>query len=214
MAGTGPGWVTELIALGAQMEPPAGPGRNLKAVKTSSTRRRGTSHGGLGIGGTVILMIGCLVVGALVAVAVMGGLDASKNANSHASANGSTIINANVAANGASAPAAPSTASTAVPSRAASATTQHLTTTTQRVTTTTSRASAEAVLVSRVVVAPASGGRHWSLDVPVTVRASSARIEKVHITGGPEPMSWPAPSTLTRGCSARRAPCTRVLPTR
>jgi lipoprotein-anchoring transpeptidase ErfK/SrfK len=133
----------------------------------------------------MILMIGCLVVGALVAVAVMGGLDVSKNANSHASANGSTIINASAAANGASAPAAPSTASTGAPSRAASATTQHLTTTTQRVTTTTSRASAEAVLVSRVVVAPASGGRHWSLDVPVTVRAAGARIEKVHITGGP-----------------------------
>ncbi len=106
---------------------------------------------------------------------------------------GSSDINANAAANGASGTAAaPSTAAASGNSASrgsasgkASGTTQRLTTTTQRVTTTTSRASALAVLRSRVVVAPANASRHWSLDVPVSVRATGAHLEKVHITGGP-----------------------------
>ena len=107
-------------------------------------------------------MLGCLVVGALVAVAVMGGLAASKN-NAQATT-GST--------------AAP-------PATAQPTTTQRVTTTTQRVTTTTSRAQALAVLRSRVVLAPANGAARFSLGVPVTVHATGAHLERVHITGGP-----------------------------
>ncbi len=115
-------------------------------------------------------MIGCLVVGALVAVAVMGGLAASKN-------NAAANTGANADANSGQT-VAPTTA-------AAPVTTQRITTTTQRVTTTTSRAEALAVLRSRVVVAPANGAPHWSLSVPVSVRATGAKVERVHITGGP-----------------------------
>ena len=111
-------------------------------------------------------MIGCLVVGALVAVAVMGGLAASKN-NAQATNTGPTV------------------ASSAAATSAQPTTTQRITTTTQRVTTTTSRTEALAQLRSRVVVAPANGAGHWSLDVPVSVRAAGAHLEKVHITGGP-----------------------------
>ncbi len=107
-------------------------------------------------------MLGCLVVGALVALAVMGGLAASKN-NAQATT-GST--------------AAP-------PATAQPTTTQRVTTTTQRVTTTTSRAQALAVLRSRVVLAPANGAARFSLGVPVTVHATGAHLERVHITGGP-----------------------------
>ena len=115
-------------------------------------------------------MVGCLVVGALVAVAVMGGLAASKN---NAAANTGANADANAGQT-----VAPTTAAPPV-------TTQRITTTTQRVTTTTSRAEALALLRSRVVVAPANGAPRWSLSVPVSVHATGAKIERVHITGGP-----------------------------
>jgi lipoprotein-anchoring transpeptidase ErfK/SrfK len=144
-------------------------------VTSNSARRRNNGRAnkgraGFGLSGTLILMVGCLVVGALVAVAVMGGLDASKN---NAQANTAATETANVG-------------TTAAPAASAqTATTQRVTTTTQRVTTTTSRAAALAVLRSRVVVAPANGTARWSLEVPVSVHATGARLEKVHITGGP-----------------------------
>jgi lipoprotein-anchoring transpeptidase ErfK/SrfK len=129
-------------------------------------------------------MIGCLVVGALVGVAVMGGLAASKNtandANSNGHANGNGNANADAGAN-----AQAAGASTAAPNPAQPTTAQRIPTTTQRVTTTTSRASALAQLRSRVVVAPADVTGRWSLGVPVSVRAKGAHLERVHITGGP-----------------------------
>lgn len=159
-------------------------------MSKTSARRRGA--GRFGVGGTLVLAVGCLVVGGLVGVAVMGGLDVNNNSHQNAAAATSAKANAAGAANPAAdakagTTAAPSTTAApvkAAPTSAAPTTAAPTTTTVPPTTTTTSRASVLAQLRSRVGVGPANGAARWALGVPVRVRATGAHLDKVHITEG------------------------------